>query len=102
MTENEKTTDGLLALLLFVPAIAWGGFVVMKLWNWFVAPLGVTTLTLWWAVGLDVLASFVVFKTRDREIPEAEQVPVTGRLIVGAGAGAVCLGIGALAHASAW
>jgi len=102
MTEDEKMADGFLALVLFIPAVVWGGFVMMKLWNWFVAPLGVTTLTLWWAVGLDVLVSFVVFKTPDREVPEAERAHVTGRFIIGALAGALCLGIGAIAHALAW
>ena len=43
------------------------GFVLMRLWHWFIAPLGIMDLTFWHAMGLSLVASFFSSNTRSRE-----------------------------------
>lgn len=45
---------------LWVIWFALTAFVLMKLWNWFVVPLGVMRLSFWHAAGIFVLAHLVL------------------------------------------
>lgn len=64
MATNRKieVMDVLVALVLSIMAIPifilFNGFIIMKLWLWFIVPLGVPILTIWHAFGI---ASFVNF-----------------------------------------
>jgi hypothetical protein len=68
-TETEKNEAIALAIvsLLSLPVLLilipiWCGFVLQVLWNWFPAVIfGVKQLTLWEAVGLYLLASWIVY-----------------------------------------
>jgi hypothetical protein len=55
--KNEPGFAGMLVLVVLVlPIAAWQGFVLMRLWTWFVTPLGVAHVALWQAAGLLVVA----------------------------------------------
>ena len=45
---------------LTVPFMLWSGFVLVRLWSWFAVPLGAPALTLAPAIGVNLLASFLV------------------------------------------
>jgi hypothetical protein len=50
------------ALTLLFVGIAiqlWEGFVIMKLWNWFITVLGVPAIEFWHAVGLALFVSIL-------------------------------------------
>lgn len=51
-------------MALLLPAAAWYGFVVSRLWGWFVVPLGAPRIGVWFAAGLYTLARFVTQDTR--------------------------------------
>lgn len=56
--------------------IAWNAVVLVRLWRWFIVPLGVLPLTFWTAVGVDVLFTFIIMaaqpsRKEDEELAEA-------------------------------
>jgi hypothetical protein len=65
-------------LSLFVGAM-WAGYVIADLWGLFVVPLGVVSLSLWHAVGIDVLATFIIAPNNNinERIEEDGYWPVT-------------------------
>jgi hypothetical protein len=69
MTDKEKAALGCFGLVAVVPAALWAGFVISKLWLWFVVPLGVPPITMWTGVGFDLLLSFITHQTH-KETPE--------------------------------
>jgi len=56
----DSAPDDFLMALLFVPCLAWMGFVIQHLWAWFLVPLGVSDVSLSQAAGLRLL-SLVLF-----------------------------------------
>ena len=72
--ENENAgIFALLGLILALPLAAWSGFVISKLWEWFVSPLGVPHLSVWHAAGVSVLIRLL---TTDAAIlPTQERTP---------------------------
>jgi hypothetical protein len=53
----------LIGVLLLIPVSAWCyGFTIMRLWLWFVVPLGAKALSLAWAFGLSVLLELVTIR----------------------------------------
>jgi hypothetical protein len=62
MDNKEKMIAGLIAVVLvFISLsfmIALSGFVLMKLWLWFIVPLGVLPLSIFHAFGIATVASF--------------------------------------------
>jgi uncharacterized membrane protein len=49
----------LLLLLLALPSSLWCGFVLTRLWTWFVMPLGVPAVEIWQAAGIALLVSWL-------------------------------------------
>lgn len=47
----------LAALILLVPTVMWGGYVVSVLWGWFIVPLGAPPVGIAHALGLMLMAS---------------------------------------------
>lgn len=43
--------------VLFVGAVLFNGYVLLRLWAWFVVPFGLPPLTLPWAIGLSIIVS---------------------------------------------
>ena len=76
---TDKTAESAVKVLAFVayivaaiPLYFFSGWVLAKLWGWFVVPLGVVPITLAWAVGLSVLVGLfrpVPVSRRDPETP---------------------------------
>jgi len=61
----------MLGLFLYTFMLAMtGGVTLMVLWNWFVVPLGVAGLGLWWAMGLLVLYGFLKYDKNSTEQQE--------------------------------
>lgn len=60
---NSDSEEALATLLLWalwiIPGNLLGGWVIMLLWGWFIAPLGVASIGLWHAIGLNVLVGFL-------------------------------------------
>lgn len=44
-------------LALFTGAVLFNGFVLLRLWAWFVVPFGLPPLSLPWAIGLCIIVS---------------------------------------------
>lgn len=93
----------LLSLVLTAATMFLAAFVVTQLWGWFISPLGVATINLWWAFGI-CLTVRVVAGIRQPKDPDDEKKTVsdifTGQIaeIIGVllvwGAGAlVALGV---------
>lgn len=60
MSENSgaKTAAGCLIAIIVTPcAVLLKGFVLSKLWFWFIVPLGVPAISLWHAWGIAILAA---------------------------------------------
>ena len=65
MVRDEKMENwgaGCLAVPVNILAMPWDAFVLLKLWGWFLVPLGLPPISLWWALGLSVLFWHVVPK----------------------------------------
>lgn len=57
---GQEMTIGCLLMILIMPVeMAFRGFVIYKLWGWFVVPLGVASITIAWALGFSVLVSLL-------------------------------------------
>lgn len=89
---NEDRTDPTprwtapVAYIILFPILAaflaWNGWIAMLGWNWFVAPIVGTTITLLHALGLVVLIVWVVIPTRERsERTNWEQLTFIGRAL---------------------
>lgn len=60
----------LAALILLVPTVMWGGYVVSVLWGWFIVPLGAPPVGIAHALGLMLMASLPrlgLAKTKDED-----------------------------------
>ena len=74
MTKEEAKTEtyvkgvvsviGLFATPLF---FLWSSFVLMKLWLWFLVPLGLAPITIAHAFGIGCFATFVSYRNVKRE-----------------------------------
>jgi hypothetical protein len=94
--KNEDSLfTSILVFLLVIPGAAWSGFVLARLWAWFVVPLGVPAIGTWHAAGLSVLVSWMtgVVSRNDGERTATES------LVLMAFVPAIVWGIGALYHA---
>jgi hypothetical protein len=100
-SDGDSLFFGLLALALIPVSIAWRGFVIAKLWVWFVVPLGLAEIGMWHAAGLSALVAWVTdssaLTTQDDKKTPRE------RILYGVGVAALApllaWGIGAVIHA---
>ena len=67
-----EMTGAVLFILLVVPFMWWDGFVLAKLWGWFVVPLGAPVLGVWQAVGLAIVWNHV--RTRSSDVKHEETI----------------------------
>ncbi len=88
----------LISTLLTLPFAAWYGFVLSKLWAWFIVPLGVPRLVLWQAAGIYLLARFLTTDTNAQKDREPIEVLARG-IAFGVLTPAMTLGCGAIYHA---
>lgn len=59
-TEN-KSTSKLWDLLLSLALLPFEGWVIKLMWGWFIVPLGVMSITIWHAIGIDAIVSYFTF-----------------------------------------
>ena len=74
MADNNGTAKLLVAIifLLLVPfAAIWRGFVLAKLWGWFITPFDVAQIGLAHAIGLSLALSMFVHASKKTETDEA-------------------------------
>ena len=86
----------LFAFILCVPLTLWQGFCIEKLWNWFLVPIGVHTITIAMAIGIVCLARCIMpIVGKDKKQTDAELIEsiLTVALMF-----AISFGIGYLAH----
>jgi hypothetical protein len=53
--KKEETWKSVVSLALLPVLIPWEGFVIAKLWRWFLVPLGVPPVTISHAIGISTL-----------------------------------------------
>lgn len=100
MSTDTKKSDaqvgGLaLYLLLVVPLAAWCGYVVSRLWTWFVVPLGVPHVGVWHAAGICALVDLFIFSPTMAREKKSHSDLISYAIV----APAITLGMGALFHA---
>ena len=49
------------------------GFVIVKLWNWFITPLGIIQINLWHALGVMVLFKLLTYQYTGKELDENDK-----------------------------
>jgi hypothetical protein len=100
MTGKEKR--GLLAIVILaavVPATAWRAYALVRAWDWFVVPLGVTPIGLWHAAGISMIVKFLAQKNDEDDIDDDAWIGKKLRqLALWAVGPAWVLGIGYLMH----
>jgi len=68
MNSNEKLLIGVIALLAVVPAILIRGWVLVKVWTWFLIDLGAPVINIPQGLGIALICNFVIHtKTEDNE-----------------------------------
>lgn len=87
MSRDSEDSNGsiiffwVFAAIQMVPLILFRGYVLQRLWGWFVIPLGAPSLALVNAVGLQVLWTFLIASLRnDDETEKLEKSPLTKKL----------------------
>lgn len=72
-----------LALVLYIFALAvLSGATLSIMWDWFIVPLGVTGINLWWGIGIMALIGFIRYDSSDPETKEIKKAK-TGGAVVG-------------------
>lgn len=54
---------------------------VVILWGWFVVPLGVVGINVWWAVGLLMLIGIVTFEHNSADVAEVKKVKDPAKMV---------------------
>ena len=63
--KNPHVLVQLLIALLILPIDGW---IIKLMWDWFIVPLGITPITVWHAVGLDIIFSYLMASISRREV----------------------------------
>jgi len=65
---------GIIFSVLAASAIlmVWGAFVLVYLWGWFLVPYGAPVLTLWPAMGIWIVASYLTHQSTDVDLARRE------------------------------
>ena len=64
----KKKTDTIVALILSVPNLIWGGYVLTKIWNWLIATqFNIFEITLVQAISIDFLITFLTYSVKAKE-----------------------------------
>lgn len=97
MGDEEKKrppSEWLLALALAVPLTFWQGWMVARLWRWFVVPIGAPAIGLAQAVGLAVIVA-MFRRSRGGKLADDH---VALQLVYGSGDRTLQFLVAALAH----
>jgi hypothetical protein len=90
-----------LAGLVMIPGLLWNGFIISKLWLWFVVPsFGLPIISVATAMGLHLLVEIFIFRKSDAELAVrtgdkiADKDDVMASILFNFGAPAMLLGLG--------
>jgi hypothetical protein len=50
----------LINFILGIASLVWSGFVISKLWGWFLVPLGVVSIGIFWGSGIHLTARALI------------------------------------------
>ena len=82
-------------LLLSIPASILQGFVISKLWFWFIAPLGIVNIGIAQAIGISLIVSLLTTHVDMARDPDMKGWP----MLIGQVAGLLFIwGFGAIVH----
>lgn len=109
MSEPWKAHDtlGCLNALAYLPAIGWEGYVLSRLWTWFVEPLGAPHVGIAHAAGLAMVVHFATLEyggaiyrsVRERSFDDEQKSAAGSSALLSKIIGpAIFLGIGWLVH----
>ena len=65
--------DALLWIILVVPMMLLRGWVIMRLWAWFIVPFGIQGLTLPHAIGIGLILTFLTAHTLGKRAKTMEE-----------------------------
>ena len=72
---------GIIILVILTPfSLLYSGFVIYKLWDWFIVPLGFTSITIAWAMGISTFVGMFRY-IPDSEIKDKEMLDIIGKAI---------------------
>lgn len=58
--DNVPDPNSIIQFLLSALLMITSGFTIMCMWNWYIAPLGLNFISLFQAIGIDMLVTFIV------------------------------------------
>lgn len=95
-----KLIGWLIVLALDIPTVMLRGFVLSRLWQWFIAPLGVAQIGIAQAIGISILVGLLAKDGKPKD--DDEDTPALGKacvaLLVATFASLVSWGLGAFIH----
>ncbi len=74
ITEMKNGCLGLLAALMCVPLAGW---VITKLWGWYVVPFGIPQISVAHAIGIDLLMSYLTMHYTKSERSIVERIIIS-------------------------
>lgn len=82
MEENKEVKiaeakNGCLALLVAIACVPLSGWVITKLWEWYVVPFEIPQITIAHAVGLDLLISYLTMHYTNTQRTLTERVMIS-------------------------
>lgn len=104
---SDHQTIGCLNAVAYLPAIFWEGYVMTRLWSWFVEPLGAPHIGVAHAAGLAMVVHFAIVEyggavyrgIREEAFDEAQKTKRASQMLeVKAVGPAIFLGIGWILH----
>ncbi len=87
-TEKPDLGEALFLFCLSVPVHLWASFVLTRLWEQFVVPLGVVSIGLWHAAGLLTMIGMIRYRAggRDPKMQDSAELALVALLALGIGA----------------
>jgi len=89
----NRGTKAFLVLVSAFCAVPWSAYVLMRLWGWFIIPVGMPAITLWQSAGVNLTASFLVLQLAKKDASETDYLFHALKVWI---APAMALGLGAL------
>lgn len=82
-TQLKELKQGCLALIVSLACVPLGGWVITKLWGWYVVPFGIPQISLAHAIGLNYLITYLTacYHKESRTLTERIIIPIATPLI---------------------
>jgi ABC-type Mn2+/Zn2+ transport system permease subunit len=84
MKNKDTNLLAIIGILLMVPVSAiWNGFVIVRLWHWFiVSTFGITELTIMQGLGLSLVASLLTYNSAAAQNKDDSTAMVIARALL--------------------